>query len=42
MDPTFVVGNLDSEPVGLFGMDGIALDVHGNIYALVVLQNKLV
>jgi sugar lactone lactonase YvrE len=23
-------------------MDGIALDVHGNVYALLVLQNKLV
>lgn len=26
----------------LWGMDGIALDVHGNVYALLVLQNKLV
>jgi len=26
----------------LSGMDGIALDVHGNVYALLVLQNKLV
>jgi len=27
---------------GLYGLDGIALDVHGNIYAVLVLQNKLV
>lgn len=26
----------------LYGLDGITLDVHGNIYALLVLQNKLV
>lgn len=26
----------------LYGLDGIALDVHGNIYALVILQSKLV
>jgi sugar lactone lactonase YvrE len=31
--------NLDDE---LYGMDGIALDVHGNVYALLVLQHKLV
>jgi len=41
-DPTIIAGNLDCEPEGLFGMDGIALDVHGNVYALLVLQNKLV
>ena len=41
-EPTIVVGNLDCEPEGPFGMDGIALDVHGNVYALLVLQNKLV
>ena len=41
-EPTIVAGNLDCEPTGLFGMDGIALDVHGNVYALLVLQNKLV
>jgi len=40
--PEIVAGNLDCEPEGLFGMDGIALDVHGNVYALLVLQNKLV
>jgi sugar lactone lactonase YvrE len=40
--PEIVVGNPDCEPAGLFGMDGIALDVRGNIYALLVLQNKLV
>jgi sugar lactone lactonase YvrE len=27
---------------GLYGLDGITLDVHGNIYAALVLQNKLV
>ena len=41
-EPTLVAGNLDCAPEGLFGMDGIALDVHGNVYALLVLQNKLV
>jgi len=40
--PEIVAGNPDCEPEGLFGMDGIALDVHGNVYALLVLQNKLV
>ena len=29
-------------PDDLFGMDGIALDVDGTVYALLVLQNKLV
>ncbi|MGD2159252.1 MAG: hypothetical protein PVG14_17540 [Anaerolineales bacterium] len=37
-----IAGNPDCAPEGLFGMDGIALDVHGNVYALLVLQNKLV
>lgn len=32
----------ECEPDGLFGMDGIAFDVDGNIYALLVIQNKLV
>jgi sugar lactone lactonase YvrE len=41
-EPVLVAGNLDCEPEGLFGMDGIALDVQGNVYALLVLQNKLV
>jgi sugar lactone lactonase YvrE len=48
-DPVIVAGEpdgsgIDCEPVidDLFGMDGIALDVHGNIYALLVLQNKMV
>lgn len=41
-EPTIVAGDPDCEPAGLFGMDGIALDVHGNVYALLVLQNKLV
>ncbi len=37
-----VAGSLECGVDELFGMDGIALDVHGNIYALLVLQNKLV
>jgi len=41
-DPIIIAGNTDCEPTGLFGMDGIALDVHGNVYALLVLQNKFV
>lgn len=41
-EPSVVAGNLDCEAEGLFSMDGIALDVHGNVYALLVLQNKLV
>jgi sugar lactone lactonase YvrE len=41
-EPSVIAGNLDCEPEGLFSMDGIALDVHGNVYALLVLQNKLV
>ena len=41
-EPKIVAGNTDCDPTGLFGMDGIAFDVHGNVYALLVLQNKLV
>jgi len=41
-DPMIVAGDPDCEQDELFGMDGIALDVHGNVYALLVLQNKLV
>lgn len=41
-EPTIVAGNTDCEPTGLFGMDGITFDVHGNVYALLVLQNKFV
>lgn len=41
-EPEMVAGNLDCAPEGLFGMDGIALDVHGDVYALLVLQNILV
>jgi len=38
-----VAGDTDcDESDDLFGMDGIALDVHGNVYALLVLQHKLV
>jgi sugar lactone lactonase YvrE len=42
-DPTIVAGDIECEEQDdLFGMDGITLDVHGNVYALLVLQNKLV
>ena len=37
-----VAGDNTCEPDELFGMDGIALDVHGMVYALLVLQDKLV
>lgn len=41
--PEIVAGDSDCDPGdALFGMDGIALDVHGNVFALLVLQNKLV
>lgn len=40
--PERVAGSLECGVDELFGMDGIALDVHGNVYALLVLQNKLV
>jgi sugar lactone lactonase YvrE len=36
-EPEIVVASLE-----LFVLDGIALDVHGNIYALVIAQSKLV
>lgn len=32
----------ECEPDALWGMDGIALDADGNVYALLVLQNQLV
>ena len=35
-------GDCDAEIKELYGMDGIALDAEGNVYALLVLQNKLV
>jgi sugar lactone lactonase YvrE len=39
-----IAGDHDCVPPGeeLFGLDGIALDVHGDIYAMLVLQNKMV
>jgi sugar lactone lactonase YvrE len=39
-----VAGVVDNacDPDDLVGLDGIALDVHGDVYALLVLQNKLV
>ncbi len=36
------VGDCDAEVKDLYGMDGIALDAEGNVYALLVMQNKLV
>jgi len=36
------VGDCDAEVKELYGMDGIALDVEGNVYAMLVMQNKLV
>lgn len=41
-EPEIAAGTDDCEPDELSGMDGIALDVDGNVYALLVLQNKLV
>jgi sugar lactone lactonase YvrE len=43
-EPEIVAGDSDCDPENdeLFGMDGIALDVHGNVFALLVLQHKLV
>jgi sugar lactone lactonase YvrE len=35
-------GDCDAKVKELYGMDGIALDAEGNVYALLVLQNKLV
>ena len=41
--PEIVVGDTDCDPTDeLYGMDGIAFDVHGQVYALLVLQHKLV
>lgn len=42
-EPEVVAGDPNCDPTDeLAGMDGIALDVHGNVFALLVLQNKLV
>lgn len=42
-NPEIVAGNPDCvQNDELYGMDGIALDVHGKVYALLVLQHKLV
>lgn len=41
-EPEIAAGVDNCDPDELFGMDGIALDEQGNIYALLVLQNKLV
>jgi len=41
-EPVIAAGVDDCSPDELFGMDGIALDVKGNVYALLVLQDKLV
>jgi sugar lactone lactonase YvrE len=42
-NPELVAGNPECSPNDdLYGMDGIALDAQGNVYALLVLQHKLV
>ena len=41
-EPVIAAGVDDCNPDELFGMDGIALDENGNVYALLVLQNKMV
>jgi sugar lactone lactonase YvrE len=41
-EPTIVAGDEACEPDAYFGLDGIALDTDGNIYAALVLQNQLV
>jgi sugar lactone lactonase YvrE len=42
--PEIIAGVADCDPEsdGLDSMDGIALDVHGNVFALLVMQHKLV
>ncbi|MFN2190403.1 MAG: SMP-30/gluconolactonase/LRE family protein [Candidatus Promineifilaceae bacterium] len=41
-EPEIAVGDEECEYDDLWGMDGIALDVHGTVYALLVIQNQLV
>ena len=43
-DPEIVAGAADCDPSrdNLDSIDGIALDVHGDVFALLVIQNKLV
>ena len=43
-EPELVAGaaDCDAEVKELYGMDGIALDAEGNVFALLVLQNQLV
>jgi sugar lactone lactonase YvrE len=43
-DPEIIAGDAecDAAMAGLDSVDGIALDVHGDIFALLVMQNKLV
>jgi len=42
-EPEVIAGNPECNPgEELYGMDGIAVDVDGNVYALLVLQHKLV
>ena len=40
--PEILAGDEECDFDDLFSMDGIALDVHGNVYALLVMQHKLV
>jgi sugar lactone lactonase YvrE len=42
-EPEIIAGDSDCDPSDeLFSMDGLALDVHGNVFALLVLTSKLV
>ena len=43
-EPEIIAGSPECNPVdeGLDSVDGIAMDVHGDLYALLVIQNKLV
>lgn len=42
-NPTIIAGDADCDPTDeLWSLDGIAFDVHGDVYAALVLQNKLV
>jgi hypothetical protein len=42
-DPIVLAGDGDCEDTDeLYGLDGIAIDLHGRVYAAIVLQNRLV
>lgn len=40
--PRLVAGDPSCDPAGLSGLDGVAVDARGRVYAAVVLQDKLV